>query len=173
MISKMKIRMFLAIVAMVASCGLMTSCGSDEPEEPGNKVVSYSVSYDAQLGDLWYKYYDVEMSYVNADGQKVTTQLNDNFSQTLSIPADKMPATLNFKVTARIKGNLPEIDESATYSADHLCKCSVSEVYKNGEEASVAIKKNQVTMGIAGANLANFLENRAETTFIDSTIEIK
>lgn len=173
MISKMKFRMFLAIVAMLATCGIMTSCGSDEPDMPESKVVSYKVSYDAQLGDLWYKFYDVEMSYVGADGKQTSIKLNTDFSQTLSIPADKMPSGLNFKVTAKRKANLPEIDENARYVADHLCKCSVSKVYKNGEEADVAVKRNQVTITISGKNMAAYLEKYAEMTFIDNTIEIK
>lgn len=170
----MIIRMFLAIVAMVATCGLMTSCKNDEPEGPkDNKVVSYKVNYDAQLGDLWWKFYDVEMSYVDADGQAVSTQLNENFTQTLSIPADKMPSSLNFKVTATRKSNQPEIDENSSYCADHLCKFSVLEVYKNGEEADVAIKRNQVTISISGKNMAAYLEKYADMTFADYTVEIK
>lgn len=169
----MKIWMFLASVAIAASCVLITSCKEDEPGNPENKVMSYKVSYDAELGDLWYKYYEVEISYIDADGQKTSSQIIDNFSQTLSIPAGKMPAVLNFKVTAKIKKNLPEIEENANYSADQMCKCSVSEVYKNGEEASVAVKKNQIVMTISGANLSAYFEKHAEMTFIDNTIEIK
>lgn len=138
-------RRMATIMLALSAPVVLTSCGDDddEPTAPSNPAViqqtvtTVHTSYDFSLGEAWYQYFDIKVTYTSAGGDKSETLTMDEMNN-FSVPYESAPAKYICKVVATPKTTYPQIVDTDTY------------------DLSVDIVAEVTGLNAAGAQVDNF-----------------
>lgn len=158
---------FFSILMLSFAAVLMglsfVSCGddNDEPDptpEPSAHPAKIAVGYSLELGDGWWDFFDIEVTYTKATGGSETKTIQKGWIYVDK--ADYKDAATEYTFTAKAtpKATLPEINPDAQYNFDKNAKSVVFGLNAKEEQTEIlASKSNATTMSIAGSNLNKWL----------------
>lgn len=162
----MKKRFFslLMLFMTVFMLGLtFVSCGDDNDEPtPDPKPVlpaKIAIGYSLDLGDGWWDFFDIEVTYTTASGESETKTIHKGWAYVGEVNYNDAVTEYTFTATATPKANLPEIDENAKYNFDKDAKAYAFAVNEKDEQAQyLASRNNSTTMTVTGANMEKWLK---------------
>ena len=166
------------MMGMVMSFSLV-SCGDDdgdkEPEDP-KAVAYYDVKYVTDLGEDWFKFFDVSITYVNGAGEEKTDAIEENTHISDKIQANVAPNTVNFKIHVVRKANIPEVDPNTPYHFSGRAQLFV-QAYLNdntkgefgGDLGLVSTHGNT----IGGKDMEKFLKQYSGTDIFNHSVQLK
>lgn len=98
----------LAVVVCLG--GVISSCGENEDHDP-NDVKSVNVEYSVDLGNTWFDYYDIVVTYYDANGKEKSETITEKWEYGFSVKPEKAPKSYVMKVVGTPKQNLPALDK--------------------------------------------------------------
>jgi hypothetical protein len=181
----------LAIMLSMVMSLSMVSCGDDEPDDDGdvtpdipsvvddNYIQGY---YVVDLGDAYYQFYDVTLTYVDVDGKEVTKQLTSNVdflgAKLLYTDANK---DITYKLEVSVKSELPEYDASDSVVYDFKMYTAQATFFKfidtfnpKSEAGAYMITSPFGSGGlkIKGSQVAEYLERYPTHTLRTSSVTL-
>lgn len=156
------INSLIAVVLTVLSLGF-TSCGddNDEPSVDPQPVLpaKIAIGYSLELGDGWWDFFDIEVTYTTATGAIETKTIQKGWTYVGKVNYQDALTEYSFTAKATPKADLPEIDENTKYNFDKDAKAYAFSVNDKDEQVEIlSSKNNSTTMTVAGANMAKWLE---------------
>lgn len=131
----------LAVFAILAASFSMTSCnegGDDDDSDinptPDMTVKNVTINYSINLADTYYKYFDINIEYINNDGQIVNEALTENMQYSFSASYDETPDNIVCKIVATPKAELPSIESGNEYICDASIVVNIKGYNKDGIE---------------------------------------
>ncbi len=107
------------MIAMMMSVSLV-SCGDDDDEPEVKQDVKYEVAYKVSLSDDWFKFFDIEATYVDVNGKSHTVTVTSTYEYDEYIASDKVADAYSLVVNAKAK--TPNVDvPEGTYSLGDYC----------------------------------------------------
>lgn len=107
---------------LIAGCFALTSCFGDDEDEPSssdpNAVKTINVDYSVKLGESWFDYFDIKLTYLDEEGEPVEVALskdNRSWSKSMTFQPKKAPKNFALTVVRFPKHDHPEINSSETY----------------------------------------------------------
>lgn len=166
------------MMGMVMSFSLV-SCGDDddnnEPEDP-KAVAYYDVKYVTNLGEDWFKFFDVTITYVNGAGVEKTETIVENTDLSDKIQANVAPNTINFKIHVVRKATIPEVDPNIPYHFAGQAQLFVQAYLKDntkgefgGDLGLVSTRGNT----IGGKDMEKFLKQYSGTDIFNHSVQLK
>lgn len=177
----MKSNLFKTIaimMGMVMSFSLV-SCGDDddkdEPENP-KAVAYYDVKYVTDLGEDWFNFFDVAITYVNGAGEEKTQTIDINTELSDKIQANVAPNTINFKIHVVRKATIPEVDPNIPYHFTGRAQLYVQSYLKDNTKGEFGgdftlVSTRGTTIG--GKDMEKFLNQYSGTDIFVRSVEIK
>lgn len=175
------------MLGMVMSFSLV-SCGDDEPEDKDGTVTPDTPAavdtdfiqgcYHVTLSDDYYKFYDVELTYVDVDGNQVSTPLTSNVdlwgTKVAYASANK---NVSMKVVATVKSELPAYDSTTATNYNFNVYCyaqffKFADQLHTGDLVYKIIDPVKYDLPINGSKLAEYLETYSTKTIIDKTLAL-
>jgi hypothetical protein len=188
----------IAVVLGMTMSVALVSCGDDEPGNTDNTnnnsnnnsgsssdnnsgsttVANYNVfgHYNINLSQAFYDFYDITVSFTDADGQLFTTPFTENYEwSTAAVSYDNAPKEYYLVVTATPKANHPAIDETATYYMDATCSLNLykyTDAEKNDNLSPYRTLSYTMAspFSVPGDKLADYLTKTR--TFINKSINL-
>lgn len=162
----MKKNLFSMLMLFVAGAimGLtFISCGNDNdeptPDPKPDSPAKIAIGYSLDLGDGWWDYFDIEVTYTMAAGITETKTIQKGWAYLGKVNYKDAVTEYIFTASATPKANLPEINENDKYNFDKEAKAYAFSVNENEEQVEVLSSKNNSSkMTIAGNNLASWLK---------------
>lgn len=161
-------------LSLLLSAGFISCGDDDEPDVPEVEIVAVDVQYVASVGDAYTNFWDVQLTYTNAQGKTVTEPLTSPWSQKYHIKKeDKIPTTYTFKVYAYPKQDAPHPDPDAIYSLKRTVGCVVWGTTSDGKEVLLGGNPSaQPTGGVSDGK--HIIEKMSETNVLaDESIKIE
>lgn len=128
----------LAVFAILAASFSMTSCneGGDDDDSDINPTPdkNVTINYSINLADTYYKYFDINIEYINNDGQIVNEALTENMQYSFSASYDETPDNIVCKIVATPKAELPSIESGNEYICDASIEVNIKGYNKDGIE---------------------------------------
>ena len=87
-----------------------TSCG--EADNDPLDVKSVNAEYSIELNEIWYEFYDIDVTYCDQTGKKNTLRITENWNYSFSVKPKDAPQNYVFNVVATPKSGHPEITAS-------------------------------------------------------------
>lgn len=165
------------IMGMMMSVSLV-SCGDDEdnnePADP-KEIVSYEVTYLADVTKDYLDYFDLTLTYLDASGATKTEVLTGKKSFTVDVPANVMPSKVTFTVHAKRKTTLPAIDNDKIYEFGSNCQLLVNKQFRDKTTGLVGGSVLPVPgkHPIKGDKLEQWLEKYADFDIYTETVDVK
>ncbi len=158
--------MLTALAVVFAIC--LTSCGddNDEPEPaPGaTHPAKIGVAYSLELGDAWWDFFDIEVSYTTPDGQLQTRTVHKGWVYAASTKYEIAAREFKFSAKATPKASQPQIDPNATYNLNHAYTFTAYGLKNNDEQESVLVHgSGSATLSMAGSKFAEYAAKPHET----------
>ncbi len=164
----MKNRIFTMLM-LAMSLALMgvsfVACGddNDEPDPNPNPVPAHAakigIGYSLELGDGWWDFFDIEVTYTTAAGETETKTISKGWVYAASVDYDDAVSQYSFDATATPKATLPEINQETQYNFNKKAESYAFALNEKGEQVGVlAVKDNASTMTIAGSNVEKYLK---------------
>lgn len=155
----------LSMTAVIIAFSL-SSCGDDKDApnpEPEPVLPAYvAVAYSLDLGDGWWDFFDIEVSYTTATGETETKTIHKGWAYVGKVKYNDALSAYTFTATATPKAILPEIDENEKYDFGRDAKAYAFTVNEKDEQTGIlSAKNNSMSMSIAGANIAKWLEEHS------------
>lgn len=162
---KKKFFSMLMLVMAFALAGIsFVSCGDDNDEPTPNPDPTPShpakigIAYSLELGDGWWDFFDIEVTYTAADGQTEIKTISKGWVYAGSVNYEDAVSEYSFTATATPKANLPEIDTNANYNFDKKADSYAFELNEKGEQTGILVSKNSASsLTISGAHLSDYL----------------
>lgn len=173
------------VVSAIALAGVLTACGDDDddngggspsvPVNPSTGVVSYNVEYDLDLSDAYYNFYDITLTYTDADGLVKTRELTADFEYEFDVPANKVSDSYVLKVVGTVKSSLPEISAESLYTfakeGDMEVKAKTADGKSSTEYYNSIVASS---MTVRGNKVAEYVSDRhPEIVFADYIYTVK
>lgn len=166
------------MMGMVMSFSLV-SCGDDdddkEPEDP-KAVAYYDVKYVTDLGEDWFKFFDVTITYVNGAGEEKTDAIEKDTDISDKIQANVAPNTINFKIHVVRKATIPEVDPNIPYHFAGKAQLFVQAYLKDSTKGEFGGDLGLVnTRGntIGGKDMEKFLTQYSGTDIFNHSVQLK
>ncbi len=180
----------LAIMLGMAMSISLVSCGDDEPDDPNKNdnnsnngngstttEASYTVhtSYDINLSQAFYDYFDIKVSFTATTGELQTLDLTQNAVwSTATVAYTNAPKNYYLVVTATPKANYPAIDASTTYYFDASCLMNIYKYTDAEKDNPTPYRKISYQMSnpltISGDQMEKFMSK--SYTFVNRSINI-
>lgn len=165
------------ILGMVMSFSLV-SCGDDDKDEPEDPkaVAYYDVNYATDLGEDWFKFFDVTITYVNGAGAEKTETIERNTDISDKIQANVTPNTINFKIHVVRKASIPTVDPDQPYDFKGKATFYVQTYLKDdskGEPYGNFFPENTHGTIIGGKDMEKFLTRYSGTDIFERSAVIK
>lgn len=163
---------------MLLSGAALTSCG-DEADEPGNgseqtpstgdsdQSSAYQrigMTYEIELSDAWWDFFDIEVTYTAADGELKTETIEKGWSYSGSIAYAEVPDKMVFRSKAIPKAQHPAIDENTTYALDRR---SAFHIYgldaDNKVVATLSTRSSSVSLSCAGSKFGEYITSEHDS----------
>ncbi len=95
------------LLKLVLLCGVMAffaSCEKPEAEKPilDDQLV-VGITYNLALGDAWFEFYDITVTYLDLDGNEKNVVIKEKFEYFETIPYKYAPDKYSFRAVARLK----------------------------------------------------------------------
>lgn len=153
---------FIAMVLTVLSFGFV-ACGdkNDEPSPDSKPVIpaKIAIAYTIDLGDGWWKFFDIEVTYTTAGGTTETKSIQKGWTYVGRVDYEDALTEYSFTAKATPKASIPEIDENARYDFDKKADAYAYSLNEKEEQVGVLSSKNSYsTMSIAGSHLSQWLK---------------
>jgi hypothetical protein len=179
----------LAIMLSMVMSLSMVSCGDDEPDGGDDSIVTPDTPsvvdndfiqgcYHVTLSDDYYKFYDVELTYVDVDGNQVSKQLTGNADLWgEKVAYSSANKSVSMKVVATVKSELPAYDSTTatTYNFNVYC---YAQFFKFADQLQVGdlvyrnIDPVSHDLPINGTKMAEYLAKYSTKIIIDKTLEL-
>lgn len=164
----MKTKIFKSICFFTAlsMCVSLSSCSDDDNDDNGqdgkDDITSVFIDYTVNLGNDFYDFYDIDVSYVILGGEVRTERISTDWSFTSDLNGVIPFGLYSLKVTAKPKASHPEIDPSKVYRFDTDIHFTVFGRKADGSVAGTKHTKDLVSdLGCPGSRLEQYL-NRGE-----------
>lgn len=153
--------MFLTLAVALMMPLTLTSCGDDddEPEKPDNpnKAEYLNVAVYIDLGDAWYDFFDISVTFTYVHGKNVTTSISQDSKYVESVAYATAPTSYDLKIVATPKSPLSSIDDAKTY--DFSKAITYSATSENAKHEQISILKsssNSSTLKMAGTGVSAY-----------------
>ena len=139
------------------------SCGNDDddpkPVLPPDLPAKIAIGYSLDLGDGWWKFFDIEVTYTTAEGTTETKTIQKGWVYLGKVDYKDAVTEYTFTAKATPKTSLTEIDENATYNFDKTAEAYAFSLNEKEEQIDLLVSKNSSsTMSIAGSNISRWLK---------------
>lgn len=155
------------------------SCGGDddnnEPEEP-KAVAYYDVKYVTELGEDWFDFFDVAITYVNIAGKETTEPIEMNTVFSTKIEAAMAPNTINFRIHVTRKASHPSVDPDQRYHFAGNAQVWVQAYLKDNTRGNCSgdlIPASTRGTTISGKDMEKFLDRYNNADIFDHSVELK
>lgn len=154
--------MFLTLAVALMMPLTLTSCGDDNEDEPNrpddpNKAEYLNVAVYIDLGDAWYDFFDVSVTFTDVHGKNVTTTIDQDSKYVESVAYATAPTSYDLKIVATPKSPLPSVDDAKTYDFSKAITYSASS--ENAKHEQISILKsgsNSSTLKMAGTGVSAY-----------------
>ncbi|MDE6009302.1 MAG: hypothetical protein K2G90_08860 [Muribaculaceae bacterium] len=163
----MKKKFFSMLMLLVAGAMMSLSfvaCGDDNdeptpgPEPTPAHSAKIGIGYSLELGDGWWDFFDIEVTYTTADGATETKTVHKGWVYAASVKYADAVNEYTFSATATPKETQPAIDPNAQYNFDKKAESYAFALNEKDEQTGVlATKSNVSSMTIAGSKVENYL----------------
>ena len=105
---KTSIKIMAMMLSIIAVAFGTASCGEND-NDPLD-VKSVNVEYSLELGQTWYDFYDIDVTYYDQAGKENTLRVTEKWSYGFSVKPNVAPRNYRFTVVATPKNVLPKIN---------------------------------------------------------------
>lgn len=152
--------LFIATVLTFTACGTDDEPTPDPTPDPSPVLpAKIAIAYSLELGDGWWDFFDIEVSYTTAEGANETKTIHKGWTYVGKVDYNDAVSEYTFTAKATPKDNLPEIDQNLKYNFDKDAKAYAFSVNEKDEQADLLVTKDNFNaMTISGANLEKWLK---------------
>jgi hypothetical protein len=119
------LKMLAIMLGMMMSMSLV-SCGDDDgPDDPTLTKTYVGARYVVSLSENWYKYFDIEVTYTDILGNTETKTVDSNMEYFEIVETEKAATAFSFKVVAKLKANLSDLDDDTIYQFTNASSMAV------------------------------------------------
>ena len=112
------IKIMAMMLSMIAVAFGTTSCG-EEDNDPLD-VKSVNAEYSLELSQLWFDFYDIDVTYYDQAGKENTVRVTEKWSYGFSVKPKDAPRNYKFTVVATPKKEHPEINGSQYVLSENI-----------------------------------------------------
>lgn len=121
----------LLLLTTLLSASMLTSCSKeiDAPDMPD--ITDIKISYEVNLSDAYYDFFDIIVGYIDYDGNYTTTHITENWSKNFTVKKSKA-GIFRISVTASPKDTPATGIDGESYTFEHDVYMSIIGVYEGG-----------------------------------------
>ena len=169
------ITLFLGLVM----CTALIACGNDDDEpnvpESSKEIVSYKVTYLADVTEAYLDYYDVTWTYIDSNGVTKTEAMTEMQSFNISIPVNVMPSAVGLTIHATLKNPLPSYDREMVYKFGSSSQVLVSKIYRDNSEEIVGgnLIPDSHNVSVKGDKLTDYFQKYSDFNIVSTSVKVK